>query len=104
MSASSDSSTDSSTVTPCPTRGTAHPRRCSRPHLSVELSVNAPSQALLRSRAHRSGLPRQFKALPGVGQLVAIHLQDRHVPIYEVADIEMAPVRAERAALRKRTH
>ncbi len=51
--------------------------------------------------AHGRGLARQLKALTGIRHLCTVHLQDGHIPIYEVANIEVLPVRAENCPLRK---
>src|SRR6476646_10317773 len=61
---------------------------------------NAPVSAQcasrsLRTGAHRGGVSRQFEALPRVGQLVAVDLQDRHVLIHEIADIDVIALRTE---------
>ena len=47
-------------------------------------------------------MARQFDALPGVGQLVAVDPQHPQVLVDEIADIEIIAVRAERDALGQR--
>src|SRR6266404_124374 len=59
-------------------------------------------RSLLRAAAHRGRMAGQFEALPGIGQRGAVHLQDREIPVDEIADIEIAAVGAEGSALGKR--
>src|SRR3954470_2558133 len=67
---------------------------CNRP-----LSAGSTRLPLLRAGAHRGGVPRQFQLLPGVGQPVAIDLEDRDVLVGKITDIDIIPIRAEDDAL-----
>src|SRR4029077_11376059 len=58
-------------------------------------------RSLLRAAAQRGRMAGQFEALAGIGQRGAVDLQDREIPVDEIADIEIAAVGAEGAALGK---
>src|SRR4051794_12610132 len=61
----------------------------------------SPFHCLLHADRRRSRMPRYGHPLAGVGDLGAVHLEDRDVLVEIVADIEVLAVRGERDRLRQ---